>query len=284
MKKIIIIGAGIAGLSVAHLLSNYNFNIEIYEKEDRIGGQASSKFSELCYTEYSWRIFGSVYDNLMYIINQIGAKNNFTPFMNPCLINKDNISSANINTYNLTYQILKDADYQTINKLIGLLFLCRERAVNDYNHLSAYEYFNKNTIMQTILGPFLGLEANKVSLSTFMKNFYSTSASYRYPFSPSSTLISKYPTQQSLFVPWKKYLINRGVKIYTNSALQKINCNGNTIESIVINNQIKKADDYVFACSLLNFIHICFQNNYLKKCPTIDKLNIYKKICSYISP
>lgn len=288
--KIIIIGGGIAGLSAAHLLCNYPFDIEIYEREPEIGGQASSKFSKLCYTEYSWRIFGSVYHNLMYIINQIGAEDNFNRLLNPCLVSKNDISSANINSYNLAYQIWKESDFDTINKMLGLLFLCRERAINDFDDISAYEYFNKNQIMQTILGPFLGLEANKISLSAFMKNIYSTSDIQRYPFSPEGTLISKYPTQQSLFDPWKEYLLKKGVKIYTDSPLNSINCGYNKIDSVIIKGVIKKADDYIFACSLNTMLQLCNSNPYLHQCPSIcglkylvDNLQLYFTINLYFS-
>ena len=41
MKKIIIIGAGIGGLSIAPLLSKENFDVEIFESEENVGGRAN---------------------------------------------------------------------------------------------------------------------------------------------------------------------------------------------------------------------------------------------------
>ena len=56
--RVNIVGAGFGGLSVAHILSkNPHFDIHIYEKSDRIGGQASSKFVQLCHVEVSWRCY-----------------------------------------------------------------------------------------------------------------------------------------------------------------------------------------------------------------------------------
>ena len=40
-KKIIIIGAGIGGLSIAPLLSKENFDVEIFESEENVGGRAN---------------------------------------------------------------------------------------------------------------------------------------------------------------------------------------------------------------------------------------------------
>ena len=39
MKKVIIIGAGTAGLSSAIRLQTLGFQVEIYEKNDRVGGR-----------------------------------------------------------------------------------------------------------------------------------------------------------------------------------------------------------------------------------------------------
>lgn len=42
--KVIIIGAGIGGLTVAHELSKYGYDITIYERNDIVGGLARSKY------------------------------------------------------------------------------------------------------------------------------------------------------------------------------------------------------------------------------------------------
>ena len=42
VKKAIIIGAGISGLSIGSLLSNAGINVIIYEKMDRVGGRTAS--------------------------------------------------------------------------------------------------------------------------------------------------------------------------------------------------------------------------------------------------
>lgn len=39
MKKVFIIGAGIAGLSVAARLLHYGFTVEIFEKNNTVGGK-----------------------------------------------------------------------------------------------------------------------------------------------------------------------------------------------------------------------------------------------------
>ena len=92
MKKIIIIGGGIAGLAAAHFLCKYpEFEISIYESEAEVGGQARSRLGKHCYIEYCWRIFGSTYHNINKIINEIGADENFTFMTNTCTVTRDSI-------------------------------------------------------------------------------------------------------------------------------------------------------------------------------------------------
>ena len=215
MLKIIIIGGGIAGLSAATILCKLpNVTVYIYEKEKQLGGQASSEFTGNCFVEYSWRIFGKCYHNLMCIFNELGIFNNFEYLENTCFIEKDYVSDADLSSYNQLYKLFESSNISDYSKYFKYLFICKERALNEYRNVNAYEYFNKNPIMQTILGPFLGMDANKVSMSGALKNLYSINDNTEYSFTPKTSLITKNPTQESVFVPWKEYLIKNGVKIF----------------------------------------------------------------------
>jgi len=255
--KVIIIGGGIAGLSAAFQLCQVpNIEVELYEKEDDIGGQARSQFGKFCYIEYSWRIFGQSYNNLNYIIKAIGAEARFEILKGSCIINGDKPDNGALHPLNLAYQSWKQGRLSTLSKLLGLTTLCKERAINEYDHINAYEYLDRNPILQTVLGPFFGLEANKVSLSAFLKNALSTSQKATYAFSPPETRISKYPTQQSLFIPWRDYLLAHGVRIFVNSPLTSIEVQGPIIKGITINGKAKTADEYIMALSLSDLLSV----------------------------
>jgi len=267
-KRIIIIGGGIAGLSAAHFLSDYSdLEIILFEEQDEVGGQARSMFGNYCYIEYSWRIFGKVYHNINKIIDQIGANNNFALLENPCIVNSANsVYYGGLSYINLTKILFKNTDYNLFNKLLVLITISKDRAINMYDNVNALNYFNKDPIIQSIMGPFLGMDANKISLSGYYKNILSTCDTTKYKFTPANTRISKHPTQESLFKPWLKYLTSKGVKIYTKSKLIDIDIHDNRIKSITIKNNNKffniLANDYIFTCSLKSLNKIINTNSY----------------------
>ena len=263
MPKVVIIGGGIAGLSAAHILCKYpEFDISIYEAEADVGGQARSRFGKYCYIEYCWRIFGTSYHNINKIINEIGADENFTYMTNTCTVTRDSIELGGTSVYHVGRILYKNSNLSVLNKIINISTISRERALNEYQDINAYEYFEKNTMLQSIFGPYLGLEANKVSLSGYYQNLLSACDTTNYHFTPKNTRITKKPTQESFFVPWTEYLKKKGVKIYTDSKLNSINIKNGKIENIIINNNIIKADDYVFALSLAKLNKIINNTTY----------------------
>ena len=81
--KIIIIGAGISGLTVAHELVKKGFEIEIYEKDNEAGGMAKSfRNKNNIPTEHSWRGYGPFYYNFFEISKQIpiNIRENFNEY------------------------------------------------------------------------------------------------------------------------------------------------------------------------------------------------------------
>jgi len=280
MVKVIIIGGGIAGLAAATFLSlNDNFQVHLYEREHSLGGQARSGLGEKCFIEYSWRIFGGSYANINYIISLLGIENNFD-YLKSCLIDEAQQVSYYLNspTRNLV-KILKESDSlssftDTLNKLLNLTCICKQRALTEYNNTNAYNYFNQNKIMQTVLGPFLGMDANKVSVSGFYKALYGLLSG-----KGKKSKVTTLPTQQALFDPWKAFLVDHNVKISLNKKLDRIHISPNqTIQSLrFTDGTVERADEFIFACSLDPLVQICTHNSYLNQLPTISNLKTLRQ-------
>ena len=70
--KVIVFGAGISGLTVAHELVKKGFSVEIYEKDILGGGMAKSiRNKDNVPTEHSWRGYAPFYYNLFQTIKEI---------------------------------------------------------------------------------------------------------------------------------------------------------------------------------------------------------------------
>jgi len=271
MKHVIIIGGGIAGLSAATILSDIpDLEIIIYEKEPQLGGQAASAYSKSCNIEYSWRIFAACYHNLMYIFNEkLNIIKNFKNLENNCFIENDKPSDAYLDFTTMISKIFETTTFDNYYKYTDFLCMNRDRIMKQYD-VNAYEYYDKNPIIQTILGPFLGMDANKVSLSGAIKNLYSVTDRKKYFFTPNEALLTINPTNVSILNDWEKYLINKGVSIYKNSSIENINIEKNVIKNITINQNTITGNEFIFACSI-DSINKLFENKYYS-----DTLNSMK--------
>jgi uncharacterized protein with NAD-binding domain and iron-sulfur cluster len=157
--KVIIVGGGYAGLSAATMLCEQpNIDVEIYEKEFSLGGQARSMYTNKCNVEYCWRVFGKHYHNLWYLFDKIGIKDNFSILENMCIIDK-NISDGKPESASLLSKLLKDEKFENYHKYIDFLFLCKERTITEYDNVNLMNYFNGNEMIKSLAGPYLGMEA-----------------------------------------------------------------------------------------------------------------------------
>ena len=270
--KILIIGGGIGGLSCATALAETGkFDISIYES-DILGGQASTQKSKLCNTETCWRAFGTHYNNLSSIMEKLNIGDNFYSVVegDVCMNNKQHSVAAEWdNTYKLINNLANNNDISQLSKILNVLFMCKDRAINEYHDIYTYDYY-KNKFIDKIIGPIYGLEPKKTTLS----------ALYKFNFSVFDTQtrnntkihgLTKYPTSDVLFNPWKKFLEDKKVKIYENYKLDDIITDKNgRIVSVSINNKRYTGDEIVFACSIHPLITI-FNNNIQLKNTLINK-------------
>lgn len=270
--KILIIGGGIGGLSCATALAETGkFDISLFES-NIVGGQASSKKSELCNTEISWRIIGASYNNFNKLLKDIGVDDNLyiTKKDDACI----DVGYFTPNSmYSIFRAITKVCGYEQINRILEVFFLSKSRASNSYHDIAASEYFDCS-LMNIILGPYFGLEPTKVTLSAYYKNLFGVNAKKRYG---KKIRITKYPTNDAIFEPWKKYLQDKGVSIYEHNKMNGIITDTNgKISGVVVNNVEHKADEIVFACSVKSLLNVFNNNNQLRETTIFNKLNVLK--------
>lgn len=77
IKTVSIFGGGISGMTVAHELIEKGFKVNVYEKDELLGGMAKSKRnSKNIPIEHSWRGYGPFYHNVFDILKRIPIDEN----------------------------------------------------------------------------------------------------------------------------------------------------------------------------------------------------------------
>lgn len=78
MEKIKIIGAGICGCSLARILAERNFKVEVYEKRDFIGGNCYSYYDHgIEVHKYGSHIFHTSNEKVWDFVNRFAKFNNY---------------------------------------------------------------------------------------------------------------------------------------------------------------------------------------------------------------
>src|SRR3989344_780942 len=240
MKKVVIFGAGISGLTVAHQLSLLpDYEIHIYEKQNDIGGLAKSKRDiNGCATEICWRVFFGFYDNLFQLMKEIPADEN-TVHNNLTLYTHKNLVDTKISAHDLIL---------AYGNIIYGLTSCDER-LQEHDRISWWQSLRITTSSNIYreIGPWLGMDR-------YCGSYYSViRVGMEMQMIPSllhpnyHDYITTKPTSEAWFSHWKRLLEQRGVSIHTNAPLESLSITGHRIISATVNSSEITADHYVIA-------------------------------------
>jgi len=229
--KIIIFGGGISGLTIAHILIQKGFQIELYESEDNVGGMARSR-REPCTnipTEHSWRGYAPFYRNFYHIAKQIPTQGNETVV--------DNLSD--LIQFFMLGQGEKNKDRLDLKSMIIIGYIIGKSILSDKRskeqdfeknlapflkkHLSKYSY---DYFIKFLMGPGWGMDKDSASLGHYAKfTEFSIFQSVVQGKEGRTTLWKDMagPTSEMWFDPCKKFLEEKGVVFHLKSSLKYIN-------------------------------------------------------------
>ena len=151
-NKVIVCGAGIGGLSAAHELAKNGFEVTVFERNTDVGGLARSRnytdpVTGFSYpTEYSWRVYGTNYKNLLRILNEIPQVKNKrrTVFQNlikiwtyifPRFGQREVVVHKSQNTNQLLNKFARGDVIKLLNKTLFCLTMSKGR-MNSLDHLT----------------------------------------------------------------------------------------------------------------------------------------------------
>jgi cytochrome b involved in lipid metabolism len=114
--KVVIFGAGISGLTVAHELVEKGFEVEVYEKDTVAGGMArSTRTSKNVPSEHSWRGYAPFYYNAFEIMSRIPIDRKLQDYEK----NDRNIITYKGQMYDITEFVPKHPGGSVINKALN---------------------------------------------------------------------------------------------------------------------------------------------------------------------
>lgn len=218
--RIIILGAGVGGLSAAHRLADHA-EIEVYEAKSLVGGLARTETvdgpeSSICNTtSVSWRVYFHFYTYLFSIMKEIisydgrSVYDHLVPYKN-VFIPETNIADE------LTW-------YQ---KFIIAKNVCSSvDRINSLDKYTWYDYLGKDKLS---IAPWLGLDRYKASVTSV--HIIGLEQELREPYLDNYVLDG--PSNVVWFDPWQKYLEQKGVKFYLNTPITRIETVGKRITKV----------------------------------------------------
>ncbi len=254
--KVIICGAGIGGLTVAHELAKHDVDVVVYERNSEVGGLArSTNHVENNYSypvEYSWRVYGTGYTNLLRLLKEIPLLKNHARSVFDNLVKAATYIFPRTNKPELIFSPNAEQNYKAINfplaediKILEKILLCTTMSVgrlNSFDHLTWQEFCadlspEANNYLVKMWGPVLGMDPTYMSFPVVAR-FVGVVAA-KHTGLADAVLLMNQPTSDGWFANWTAALIATGhVTIKTNVELQDLSINQNHIDQLTLRNTL----------------------------------------------
>jgi len=285
--RVVIFGAGIAGLTAAHELVELGHNVTILESSNSIGGEAKSgRDSKGCATEHSWRGWAPFYWNCFEMMKRIPLIENSgksvydnleidLKFSTPVDDGRKHIGTG---PYDLSLLDKISFGFHYYNNLMS----SRKRleSLDNIHFSETYSSLSKdgNRIIIKAIGPFPGQDYNKVSELT-MQKFYELHHKLNNPSVNTGWLYPNAPTSESWFNHWEAKLNKLGVQIVKNTKVTSIKFDkGGNVVGLLTSDDDHHADVYISAVPINELYRIGikdFQELARKSYDIMEGLQIY---------
>jgi hypothetical protein len=250
---LIIVGAGPAGLALAHASSSLYRRILIIDKETEIGGCHRVKRDvNGLFTEHGPRIYLSIYYNFFNLMNEMGLQ------VEDVFVNYkysfDDVAKEKLLPHYTFYELFMFA-------LAYLMFVIDDDYGKD---ISLYEYLRGHGFSLKVIDIF-----DRMCRFTDGGNVYSYSLNKILKLTDSSPMLQIYqpkaPLDVVLFSTWKKFLSNRGVDFMLGFHIVDYDIQNNNVETITLSNSEKiRCGKLVFAVPPVALANIIQYENGLR--------------------
>ena len=250
---LIIVGAGPAGLALAHASSSLYRRILIIDKETEIGGCHRVKRDvNGLFTEHGPRIYLSIYYNFFNLMGEMGLQ------VEDVFVNYkysfDDVAKEKLLPHYTLYELFMFA-------LAYLMYVINDDYGKD---ISLYEYLRGHGFSLKVIDIF-----DRLCRFTDGGNVYSYSLNKILKLTDSSPMLQIYqpkaPLDMVLFSTWKKFLSNRGVDFMLGFHIADYDIQNNNVETITLSNSEKiRCGKLVFAVPPVALANIIQYENGLR--------------------
>jgi hypothetical protein len=243
---LVIVGAGPAGLALAHASSSLYRRILIIDNETEIGGcHRVKRNADGLFTEHGPRIYLSIYYNFFNLMSEMGL--NVEDVFVDYKYSFDDVAKEKILPHYSFYEMF-------MFSLAYLMYVINDDYGKD---ISLYEYLRGHGFSLKVIDMF-----DRLCRFTDGGNVYTYSLNKILKATDSSPLLKIYqpkaPLDVVLFSTWKKFLSNRGVDFMLGFRITDYDFLNNNVETITLSNTEKiRCGKLVFAVppvSLMNII------------------------------
>ena len=243
---LVIVGAGPAGLALAHTSSSLYRRILIIDKETEIGGcHRVKRNADGLFTEHGPRIYMSLYYNFFNLMNEMGLKQEdvFVQYKYSFL----DVANSKLLPHYTFYELM-------MFTMTYLMFVIDDDYGKD---ISLYEYLRGYGFSLKVIDLF-----DRMCRFTDGGNVYTYSLNKILKITDNLPLLKIYqpkaPLDILLFSTWKRFLSNRGVDFMLGSSIIDYDIQNNSVETVTLSNSEKiRCCKLVFAVppvALLNII------------------------------
>lgn len=304
MKKIVIIGSGISGLSLGIFLLKKGFNVEIYEKNESAGGCCGGWIRKGYYIDncMHWLTGTNQHTKLFKLWNEIGALELNSPLYQEDYFYKTNYNNQSISLYKDTEKTRKEMyslstnngviiDKQEIDLFINII----NKAINFYNNSNS---FKKILSFIKIYKNYINLSLNDLQVrfkTPILKELFTSYFPGKYS---TLALVFSYATFASgngkIYQNGSKEFVSNIVnkfknlngKLFLNSEVVKINHLDNKIHSITLRDNTNIYGDIFISTASIDYTYTellkdySYPKKYLNKIlnkddyPTISSFHI----------
>lgn len=235
MKKVVIVGGGLAGISSAVYLREKNFDITLIESAPQLGGRAKSFFDNQfnLYLDNGQHLLIKGYESTLDLITKFKAEENFIFQKEFEILFRDkNKREWSLKIDTIVNSLISFLGFKNLNlseKISLINFFSKIDKLDDEltEELTTLEFLQKlnqsenliNNFWKLVIESALNTPIQKSSANVFLfilkKMFVENKSNPRF-------IIPKKSLLESLIIPAENYLINNGVRVIKNSRIHDI--------------------------------------------------------------